>query len=352
MSPMNRLIRFLSPLVAALAVVLPAASQAQEKADLTWYAVELIVFERTAENGRNAEAWPSEPGLPAIAGAIELSMNGLSPEALAGEPLIVTDSQTPSVTATTPTPIPVPVPPTGTLRAFQLVPPAEYWLTDVWNRLDKSSAYRPLLHVAWIQPGYSSDDARLVHVRNDNAALGAAGANADTAGDALPTFNEQGYAPTLSSRIRVARDGSKAALDGTLRMHRARYLHVQADLLYYRPLASDASAAAAPDTDASAALLANSSDTALIEQLMAQAEATPKLFRLTESRRMRSREVHYLDHPLFGVVVEVRPVELPETAAAAPVAAKPAAADVKKDESGTVQPVPLLPAPTTSGSGG
>jgi hypothetical protein len=85
---------------------------------------------------------------------------------------------------------------------------------------------------------------------------------------------------------------------------------------------------------------------------MAEADATPRLFRLTESRRMRSRELHYFDHPLFGVMVEVRPVELPEAAAAAPVATKPAAAEVKKDESGTVQPVPLLPAPTTGGSGG
>jgi len=33
---------------------------------------------------------------------------------------------------------------------------------------------------------------------------------------------------------------------------------------------------------------------------------------LQEHRRMRSRELHYLDHPLFGVLVLITPYELPE----------------------------------------
>ena len=40
---------------------------------------------------------------------------------------------------------------------------------------------------------------------------------------------------------------------------------------------------------------------------------------LTEKRRMRSEEVHYLDHPMLGVVVKLTPVseeELEELAAA------------------------------------
>ena len=37
----------------------------------------------------------------------------------------------------------------------------------------------------------------------------------------------------------------------------------------------------------------------------------PTLFRLTQTRRMRSGELHYLDHPLFGLLVQVRPYELP-----------------------------------------
>jgi hypothetical protein len=32
-----------------------------------------------------------------------------------------------------------------------------------------------------------------------------------------------------------------------------------------------------------------------------------QVYRLQQSRRMRSNEVHYLDHPLFGIIVQVTP---------------------------------------------
>lgn len=36
---------------------------------------------------------------------------------------------------------------------------------------------------------------------------------------------------------------------------------------------------------------------------------------LQQQRRLRSREIHYIDHPLFGLIIEIRPFELPESAA-------------------------------------
>ena len=60
-------------------------------------------------------------------------------------------------------------------------------------------------------------------------------------------------------------------VDGTLRVYLSRYLHVDADLLYRR-----------------------------------RGVETP--FRLQTSRRMRSGELHYLDHPLFGVLILIKPV--------------------------------------------
>lgn len=343
---MDRFTVFVLSALAALYVIAPGSPHAQDQEELTWYAVEMIFFERSSEIGRSAEFWPADPGLPDVAGAVELSVEGLAPAAPAKESSASDVIETPPGTATAMT-TQAPGP-----RAFQLLAPDEYRLTDIWNRLNKSSAYRPLLHVAWIQPGYAPENARLVHVRNSNGALGAVAALPGAQGAALPVVNEPGYAPTLSSRIRVARDRSKAALDGTVRVHRARYLHVQADLLYYRPLDIDAPAAIATDENLNAASLQDSPDTALIEQLLAEDAAGPRLFRLTESRRMRSRELHYLDHPLFGVLVEAWPVELPETPLAPPQATLPADAVQKTNEGAGGQPVPSLPATTGGGSGG
>lgn len=330
MAGMVRARRFLVSVCALTAVVLTAASQAQTqtKDEMTWYAIEVIVFERTSDLGRIAEAWPTEPGLPSLADALELSVEGIAVEDLARN----AQGKAPPETGSAPA-----------LRAFRLVPREEYRLVDAWNRLNKSSAYRPLLHVAWIQPGFTSEEARLVHVRNNNAALGAITASVGEGGGTLPAFDIAGDAagdvPTLSSRIRLARDPSRAAFDGTLRVHRARYLHVQADLLYYRPLAADARAPLPSDDDPNAAPAPDSPDTALIEQLLAEEDSAPRLFRLMESRRMRSRELHYLDHPLFGMLVEAWPVELPEAPSAPVEAAPPAQGDVTTDErGGGVQP--------------
>ncbi len=346
MGHMGRHMQFLCSALAAIALGLPTAprAQAQSQEKMTWYAVEIIVFERTSEVGRNAEAWPAEPGLPEIADAVELSVEGLAPEEPPGE--------LPNGRASEAVPLPEGETPPSALgpRAFQLVPPEEYRLRDAWDRLNKSSAYRPLLHIAWIQPGYASEDARMVHVRNNNAALGtiAPSIAAPIAGDdeTLAVFDEPGYAPTFSARIQVARDPGQAALDGTVRVHRARYLHVKADLLYYRPLDGDASAPVPPDSGSPELPLPDSPDTALIEQLLAEEDVATRLFRLTESRRMRSAELHYLDHPLFGMLVEAWPVKFPEAPPAAPLAQE---GNVTTGESSAGEPAP---ASTASGSGG
>ena len=354
-------------IVTAVAAALPSVPRAQdkEKEELTWYAVEIIVFERTSEIGRNAEAWPAEPGLPKLADALELSIEGLAPEELEAAPpddardANQTDTQDDAQAETIVETEAGAARPRILPRAFQLIPPEELRLTDPWKSLEKSSAYRPLLHIGWIQPGFPAEEARLVHVRNDNAALGAISMNADSSTEAtdgsaaeetVPTFDGgAGDAPTLSSRIDLARDPSRVALDGTLRVHRARYLHVQADLLYYRPLDGDGNTPVSTQDDPTTIPAPDSPDTAFIEQLLAEEDVAPRLFRLTESRRMRSRELHYLDHPLFGVLVEAWPVELPELPVEAPL---PLEGDAPADEGGAVQPVPLLPAPGSSGSGG
>lgn len=328
MPPMGRIFRFLLGLLALAAIALPFTSAAQEE-ELTWYAIEVIVFERTSEIGRNAEVWPSEPGLPALADSIEPSIEGLAPQAPGGAASSRSSAGAPAEPAGVPTPL-VPMP-----RAFKRIPAQQYRLADVWERLEKSSAYRPLLHVGWIQPGYPPEEARLARVRNANTALGAVNAGGSVA--APRVGNDSGFASTLSPRITIARDPSKAALDGTVRVHRARYLHVEADLLYYRPVDADSRPAAPAANDSSSGLVLDSPDTALIEQLLAGDDRVPRLFRLTERRRMRSRELHYLDHPLFGVLVAAWPLDLPESPRDT---AAPVESEAPGEENATPQPAP------------
>jgi hypothetical protein len=88
-------------------------------------------------------------------------------------------------------------------------------------------------------------------------------------------------------------------LEGTVAVTLGRYLHFKADLNYHAPglgfePVSIPFSAAGPT-------------------LPTDLEASGfRHMRLSESRRMRSEEVHYLDHPKLGLVVRIDPVTIPE----------------------------------------
>ena len=142
--------------------------------------------------------------------------------------------------------------PDGAAHAFRLVNRSELSLTGVRDSLRRSAHYRPLLHAAWRLPGVPHRAARPAHV---GARLADSGAGGD--------------------------GGERPTVQGTVKVSLARYLRVDLDLLYIRPASGEATAP----------------------------EAVPTRFRLVSERRMRSRELHYVDHPLFGVLMWIEPFE-------------------------------------------
>ena len=217
---MTRRIR--QTLVWPLAVALLGLSPIGE-AQTTWYTIEIIVFQHLSNDGLYTEHWPADPGRPAIEDAITLTIDTGEGSAEAFDP-----------------------------KAFHLLGSSEFQLGEAAGRLKRSGGYCPLLHVAWRQPGYTRSEARKVHIHTD-----------------------------LPNRFRDT-DGLGISLnhviEGTLRLSRARYLHLEADLLHHRQVPLDTAT-----------------------------EGT--MFRMQDSRRMRSKEVHYIDHPLVGLLVLVTPYE-------------------------------------------
>ena len=105
-------------------------------------------------------------------------------------------------------------------------------------------------------------------------------------------------------------------LEGILAFNRSRYLHVTTDL-WYTVFENRGTGAAAQGADVIATLdaemLSGYEDLTAVEQRRGQ-YAPARTHRMSQSRRMRSSEVHYLDHPLFGVIIRVNRYELPATA--------------------------------------
>lgn len=131
-----------------------------------------------------------------------------------------------------------------------------------------SRRYRVLRHFAWRQPGLAEADARAIRV--------SLGGTFDLwLPEDISPYDE--FIPaTAEPRPDRPRDVRSTTLNGSIKVRLGRFLHLEALLVY---------------TD----------------------EATGKSFRLSESRKMRSRELHYIDNPRFGLLTRILPVENSES---------------------------------------
>ena len=138
--------------------------------------------------------------------------------------------------------------------AFKPLERNERLLIDTERRLRNSREYAPLLAVAWRQPNFGVVGAKHVYLSDQVAAR-------DTAAGRTGTAAAAGSAETVGPRVR-----------GTVTVKVARLMNVDVDFVF--------------DND-----------------------GVP--VRLTETRKVKLREIHYFDHPLFGVIVQVVPYVLP-----------------------------------------
>lgn len=83
-------------------------------------------------------------------------------------------------------------------------------------------------------------------------------------------------------RVRGNVDGSRPVLDGYIRLLRGRYLHLEVDLTMSEARQPQYPGAFNPDASPAAAS-----------------------YHLQEKRRVRQTELHYFDHPRFGVLARV-----------------------------------------------
>jgi len=166
----------------------------------------------------------------------------------------------------------------GGSRPSGFVPLAAEDLAEARQLLASSDRYEVLKHVVWQQPGLAAADAVPVRIHGGQ------------------DYGAQ-YPERMQPRLEVGEDGNIVEipgperleqLDGTVRVELGRFLHVYTDLLLRKPVVLEQ---VDPETQ--------------------QAVQTPALLDIPmrEHRRMRSRELHYIDHPLLGVLVQITPVE-------------------------------------------
>jgi hypothetical protein len=182
------------------------------------------------------------------------SFDGAALGPLATPPVFDETTFAPPVLGGTPAaPLPPQPPPDPAVAAaleamrIRMLSPEQLTLNNEYRRISTIPAYAPLLHTGWIQPGLAEADA-----------------------------------PTLDLATLGILNPS-----GTVRVHLARFLHITLDLTYQAATAETAAPGAGDGLD--------------------ELALAPR-YRLKTTRSARSGELHYFDHPAFGVLVRVRPV--------------------------------------------
>lgn len=130
-------------------------------------------------------------------------------------------------------------------------------LNDIANKLNASPAYRVLFHTAWKQAVLDAAATKGIRLTNGRTM---------TANDTA-TVDE---------------------VDGITTLSAGRFLHLNLDLVFSK-------------------LLPGKINPVLPNESAKEAQIVRR-FQLKEARRIKSKELNYFDHPLFGAIVLVTPV--------------------------------------------
>jgi len=166
-------------------------------------------------------------------------------------------------------------------RGFRDVSRTPFGLRGLVTRLNEAPLYEVIASYAWEQPGLPAETA--IPVRIQAGPLLGRELPQDQ-----PEFMPWQITPIMSPSPEAPQPPAPIyEVDGTVTLSLARFLHLHTELLYRR----------ATDQPLDGDHVRTLEGGQFAESLV------------SERRRMRSREVHYLDHPMMGVIVEVTPVE-------------------------------------------
>ena len=196
-------------------------------------------------------------------------------------------------------------------QGYELLPASSLRLTDIAGRLAESSRYELILHIAWRQPGMERGKALPVWIQGgkifgneymsiDNRLeqLESIPYVADPGSETSFQFDQQTPEAVEQKLRQNAGPAHKGLyeLEGKITVELSRYLHTHTDLVLRRPrLVTDELAENAAQAEY---LASRAADTRILNNHV-----------LKEHRRMRSKQLHYLDSPEFAMLILITPYQ-------------------------------------------
>lgn len=245
-------------LISVLFFVLANSSFAD---DMRYYDIEVIVIENLSEKARTSENWPLQVNLTQAEKTVQLGQPVLSE-------WLPQDIDLKS--------------------SYKVLNSSHYQLTDEVKKISKSKTQRVIFHTAWRQPGLDKNQALPIYFKHEVAAPSAIEdeeSNETAKNDEIVSTQKTNTSPSI--------------LEGILRVTLSRYLHLEAELTFKNKV---------PDmvkSDNPFSVLDN-------EDVRTEIQKQGVIHLNQKRRRIRSNELHYIDHPVLGMLINITRYEKPE----------------------------------------
>lgn len=204
-------------------------------------------------------------------------------------------------------------------NGFQLLDASHLQLTAQRKKLASHAAFTPVLHLAWRMPVSSKRSAIPLHLfAGKNFALSMpentwsqSVKSANSGKTANESMNNNEDEQDLLSNIDVLTD--KWAIDGNLKIYVDHYLFIDSQLVIRREVAQQVTplkTVQEPEFE----VIDSENNVQVINQtrvqkaVESQQETVIKEILFDQNRRLRSEEIHYFDHPLIGMIVQIRKI--------------------------------------------
>ena len=211
--------------------------------DSRWYGVELILFEHLDKTNLNSESWPSSSSLPDYLN----TKNRIRINTLKAQAF--------------------------PLQPYPVIPYEKRKLQEEFSLLKRSKNFRPIFYRAWYQSMQRKSGQATIYIEIPD--------------DLADTPNK----PSLLDAD-INNSALLPELEGTLRITIGKYLHVYTDLLFRQNVQVPIIGNSTDETTASAPL----GYTTKIQS-----------YKINSHRSMRSKKLHYIDHPAIGALILFTP---------------------------------------------
>jgi hypothetical protein len=231
------------------------------------YKVSLIIFQDATANAINSEVWPNNPQQPKTINALNLapanSINNNLVQSLGA--------------ANSP--------------YYRTLPTNQFGLSNALARMQKSGKYTIITTVSWLQPLTPSKQAKTIHIFGGKAYDQHGNEIEINSPNLIPQESAQdnsnnnlppNKATSSNSDLVNTQKPIKWQVNGTIKVWKSQYITLAADFLLYESVP---------------VINTDNPDNSLQTKLMS--------FPLSQTVRTRGSEIHYLDNPVYGILVYI-----------------------------------------------